>query len=91
MCFPRTYDCIAVCELGANVFVYVSNLPSENRAAGIGGKSTRLREGASNSNGGGRGGSGGATGSTGARGADGPNAQSFLYPYGQVNISLVTS
>lgn len=54
-----------------------SNLPSENRAAGLGGESIQARNGTSGQNGG--------TGARGARqhveGQD-PNADSYLYPYG---------
>ncbi|TMW55182.1 hypothetical protein Poli38472_013944 [Pythium oligandrum] len=60
--------------------VLPTNLPSENRAAGIGGKSVRMGDGAGGANG--RGGGGGGGGGGANRVGDGKNAQSYLYPYG---------
>lgn len=63
---------------------HYSNLPSENRAAGIGGNSSRARDAAGA---GGRG-VGGGGGNPGGRPGDGKNSQSYLYPYGsQVHSS----
>ncbi|RLN91690.1 hypothetical protein BBJ28_00022731 [Nothophytophthora sp. Chile5] len=59
-----------------------SNLPSDNRAAGLGGNSAR--------NGGGGGGRAGGGGGGGAGGrADEKNSQSYLYPYGAQDQEII--
>ncbi|KAF1332129.1 Transcription factor iie, partial [Globisporangium splendens] len=69
--------------------VLPTNLPSENRAAGIGGNSVRAgAAGGGRAGGGGGGGnSGGANGNRG--GADGKNSQSYLYPYGAQDQEII--
>ncbi|KAI9912640.1 hypothetical protein PsorP6_006492 [Peronosclerospora sorghi] len=69
--------------------VLPSNLPSDNRAAGIGGNSAR-----GNSNTTGRGGGGGARGGGGGGGGGGHrpdehNNQSYLYPYGASEQEII--
>ncbi|KAE9348696.1 hypothetical protein PF008_g7227 [Phytophthora fragariae] len=61
-----------------------TNLPSDNRAAGLGGNSAR----AANGGGGGRGGGGGGGGGGGNRG-DEQNSQSYLYPYGAQDKEII--
>jgi transcription initiation factor TFIIE subunit alpha len=58
-----------------------NNLPSDNRAAGLGGNSARA------GNGGGRGGGGGGGG--GGNRGDEQNSQSYLYPYGAQDQEIV--
>lgn len=64
------------------------NLPSDNRALGIGGASIR---GISSQNGKGGGGGNGGGRAGGNGGLDGQeNAQSYLYPYGEEVSTLIT-
>ncbi|RMX62149.1 hypothetical protein DD238_004709 [Peronospora effusa] len=60
-----------------------TNLPSDNRAAGIGGNSARAANAAGK--GGGRGGGGGGSGNR----ADEENSQSYLYPYGAQDQEII--
>ncbi|UIZ24302.1 hypothetical protein KXD40_008515 [Peronospora effusa] len=62
-----------------------TNLPSDNRAAGIGGNSARAANAAGK--GGGRGGGGGGGGS--GNRADEENSQSYLYPYGAQDQEII--
>lgn len=66
---------------------FYSNLPSENRAAGLGG--TGGRAGGNGGGGGNRSGGGGNNGSGNGRGAESANTQSYLYPYGAQDQEII--
>ncbi|CAI5741533.1 unnamed protein product [Hyaloperonospora brassicae] len=65
--------------------VLPNNLPSDNRAAGLGGNNAR----AANGTNGGGGGRSGTSGGGGGNRADDPKSQSYLYPYGAQDQEIV--
>ncbi|TYZ57658.1 hypothetical protein PybrP1_012511 [[Pythium] brassicae (nom. inval.)] len=70
-----------------DTFCHSGNLPSDNRAAGLGGNSVRAA--ANGRPGGAGGGAANGSGQGSGRGNDGKNVQSYLYPYGSQDQEII--
>lgn len=86
--FGLSLSLLPTTDVCVRFLVPASNLPSDNRAAGLGGNSVRASAGNGRAGGAG-GGTGTGAGQGAGRGADGKNTQSYLYPYGNQDQEII--